>query len=67
MGVSGDGIDPLFLALAVGAADLGTRLGTRLLDRFGNDDQFRRISRWVILGIGAYCIGDGVRGLLVAS
>ena len=67
VGVSGDGIDPLFLALAVGAAVLGTRLGTRLLDRFGNDDQFRRISRWVILGIGAYCIGDGVRGLLVAS
>jgi len=65
-GVSGDGIDPLFLALSVGAAVVGTRLGTRLLDRVGDGD-FRRVSRWVILGIGAYCIGDGAHGLLFAS
>jgi hypothetical protein len=66
VGVNGDGVDPLFLALSVGAAVLGTRLGTRLLDRFGDDGQFRRVSRWVILGIGAYCIGDGAYALLAA-
>jgi hypothetical protein len=37
-----------------------------MLDRFGDDGQFRRVSRWVILGIGAYCIGDGAYALLAA-
>jgi uncharacterized membrane protein YfcA len=63
VGVSGDGVDPLFLGLSVLAAVLGTRLGTRMLDRVG-DGEFRRVSRWVILAIGAYCIGDGIRGLV---
>jgi uncharacterized protein len=63
VGVSGDGVDPLFLGLSVLAAVLGTRLGTRMLDRVG-DGEFRRVSRWVILAIGAYCIGDGIRALV---
>ena len=45
------------------AAVLGTRLGTRMLDRVG-DGEFRRVSRYVILAIGVYCIGDGVRTLI---
>ncbi len=52
IGVTGDGVDPLFLGLAVLAAVLGTRAGTRLLDRVG-DGEFRRVSRYVILAIGA--------------
>lgn len=64
IGVGGDGIDPLFLGLAVLAAVLGTRIGTRLLDRVG-DGEFRRVSRYVILAIGLYCIGDGLRKLVV--
>ncbi len=62
IGVSGDGVNVTFLALAVLAAIVGTRLGTRLLDRLG-DGSFRRYSRWVILAIGAYCIARGVGAL----
>jgi uncharacterized membrane protein YfcA len=63
IGVAGDGVDPLFLGLSVLAAVLGTRLGTRLLDRVGDGD-FRRVSRYVILAIGLYCIGDGLKRLV---
>jgi uncharacterized membrane protein YfcA len=63
IGVSGDGVNPIFLGLAVLAAVLGTRLGTRLLDRVGDGD-FRRVSRYVILAIGVYCIGDGLKRLV---
>jgi uncharacterized membrane protein YfcA len=63
IGVAGDGVDPLFLGLAVLAAILGTRLGTRLLDRVADGD-FRRVSRYVILAIGLYCIGDGLKKLI---
>jgi len=62
IGVAGDGIEPVALALAVPAAILGTRLGTRLLDYMG-DAHFRRMSSWVILTIGASCIVQGVRAL----
>lgn len=63
IGVSSDGIAWPFLVLAVLAAAFGTRLGTRLLDRIG-EGEFRRISRWVILAIGAYCIAEGINRLL---
>ncbi len=56
------GVNPVFLGCAVLAAVIGTRLGTRLLDRFGDGD-FLRISEYVILAIGLYCIGDGLRRL----
>ena len=52
-----------FLAAAVAAAVLGTRVGTRLLDHF-SDHGFRRITGYVILGIGLLCVVSGVRGLL---
>jgi uncharacterized membrane protein YfcA len=63
IGVSSDGVAAPYLALAVGAAMLGTRLGTRMLERMA-DSEFRRVSRWVILAIGAVCIGNGLRELL---
>jgi uncharacterized protein len=63
IGAAADGVDARFLLLATLAAVLGTRLGTRLLDRLA-DAQFRRISRWIILGIGAWCIADGLRKAL---
>jgi uncharacterized protein len=62
IGVSGDGIAPGYLLLAVPAAVIGTRVGTRLLDRIA-DDHFRRISAWVILAIGAACVVEGIRDL----
>ncbi|MDE0053008.1 MAG: sulfite exporter TauE/SafE family protein [Gammaproteobacteria bacterium] len=43
----------------------GARIGTRLLERF-DDRQFRRVTGWVILGLGALCIVKGARDLLVA-
>ena len=42
----------------------GARIGTRLLEKF-DDRQFRRVTGWVILGLGALCIVKGVRDLLV--
>ncbi len=45
-------------------AILGARIGTRLLEKF-DDRQFRRVTGWVILGLGALCIVKGVRDLLV--
>lgn len=66
IGVSGDGVSPVFLPISVGAAVLGTRIGTRLLDKVGDGD-FRRVSRYVILGIGLYCIGDGIHGLVAPA
>ena len=46
-------------------AVLGARIGTRLLERF-DDRQFRRVTGWVILGLGALCMVKGARDLLVA-
>lgn len=47
---------------AIGMAILGARIGTRLLRHF-DDDQFRRLSGWVILALGAVCIVNGVMNL----
>ena len=46
-------------------AVLGARIGTRLLEKF-DDRQFRRVTGWVILGLGALCIVKGARDLLLA-
>ena len=40
----------------------GTRIGTRLLERF-SDDRFRQISGQVILAIATVCVVKGVMGL----
>ena len=45
-------------------AVLGARIGTRLLEKF-DDRQFRRVTGWVILGLGALCIVKGARDLLL--
>lgn len=45
-------------------AILGARIGTRLLERF-DDVQFRRVTGWVILGLGALCIVKGARDLVL--
>lgn len=52
-----------FLAVAVVTAVLGTRVGTLLL-RHIDDTQFRRVSGWVILALGALCMVQGGRTLL---
>lgn len=63
IGVSRDGIDPVYLMIAIPAAVIGTRIGTRLLDRIA-DTHFRRVSGWVILAIGATCVVQGVYTLV---
>lgn len=67
--VAGDGLNlegtiPAWLFLAVvPVALLGTRIGTRLLDRL-DDTQFRRVSDRIILAIGAACALAGLFELL---
>ena len=58
---------PLWLIGAVVAlAVVGTRIGTQLLGGI-DDRQFRRVSGWAILTLGALCMAKGVRDLLVQS
>jgi len=52
-------IYPVAMLIAV----LGTRIGTRLLDRLA-DETFRRVSGWFILGIAGVCLVQGTRSLL---
>jgi len=52
-------------AAAVATAVVGTRLGTRLLERF-SDESFRRISSAVILLIAAACFVKGAWGYATA-
>ncbi|MEQ8857719.1 MAG: sulfite exporter TauE/SafE family protein [Pseudomonadales bacterium] len=64
-GVLVGGADTLALWLypaAMAVAVVGTRVGTRLLDRLA-DDTFRRVSGWVILAIAAACMVQGARTL----
>jgi uncharacterized membrane protein YfcA len=49
--------------VAMATAVLGTRIGTRLLDRLA-DETFRRVSGWFIMGIAGVCMVQGVRSLL---
>lgn len=51
------------LVLALGAALIGTRIGTLLLDRL-SDDTFRRMSEYVILTLGAVCAAKGAWGYI---
>ena len=51
------------LILAMGSAIFGTRVGTRLVDRF-SDAQFRKVSSQAILVIGTLCLVKGIRDLL---
>jgi uncharacterized membrane protein YfcA len=50
------------IVTAIGMAIFGARIGTRLL-RHINDDQFRRLSGWIILALGAVCIVNGIVNL----
>jgi uncharacterized membrane protein YfcA len=47
-----------FVLLSLAAALIGTRVGTRLLDRL-NDDSFRRYSGFAISAIAAWCVAQG--------
>lgn len=60
-----DGEAPLWLfLLVVPVALVGTRLGTRVLDRL-DETLFRRISNQVILALGAACLVAGAVELLL--
>lgn len=62
IGVAGTGLDaeaPVWLiAAGMVTAVLGARIGTKLL-RYVDDQQFRRVSGWVILALGAVCVAKG--------
>ena len=60
------GISAWLAGVAVLLAVLGARIGTRLLEKF-DDRQFRRVTGWVILGLGALCIVKGLRDLALGS
>lgn len=64
-GLALDGNAPAWLFVAVvPAALLGTRIGTRLLDRI-EDAQFRHVSERIILAVGAACTITGVTELVM--
>ena len=58
------GVPVWLVGAGIALAILGARIGTRLLEKF-DDRQFRRVTGWVILGLGALCIVKGVRDLLL--
>ncbi len=57
-----DSLPVWVLILAMASAVLGTRVGTRLVDRF-SDAQFRNYSGVAILVIGTICLIRGITGL----
>ena len=57
VGIS-DVLPPVFVAIALGAAVLGTRSGTRLLDHI-NEERFRYWSGFIITGIAVICVLQG--------
>jgi uncharacterized membrane protein YfcA len=60
---AGGDVPVALTAAAMATAVVGTRIGTRLLERF-DDAGFRRASGWAILAIGAYCIVKGILDLM---
>ena len=59
------GVPIWIMGAGIVLAVVGARIGTRLLEKF-DDRQFRRVTGWVILGLGALCILKGVRDLFLA-
>jgi len=57
IGIS-DVLPPVFVAIALAAALLGTRTGTRLLDHI-NEHRFRYWSGFIITGIAVICVLQG--------
>lgn len=58
------GVPVWLIGTGILLAVVGARIGTWLLEKF-DDRQFRRVTGWVILGLGALCIVKGARDLLV--
>jgi uncharacterized protein len=58
-----DEIPYWFWIVALLASMTGTWFGTRLVEHF-TDQQFRRVTGWIILGIGTLCMLAGVYQLL---
>jgi uncharacterized membrane protein YfcA len=58
-----DSVPGWLYGVAIATAILGTRVGTRLLERLA-DDGFRRVSGQAILAIAAVCVVKGAMGLM---
>ncbi|SMH31323.1 TSUP family transporter [Azospirillum agricola] len=63
-GSSGETVEAAVILLSVGMALLGTNLSRRVLDRM-SDAQFRRWSRYLVMGTASVYLGQGL--LLLAS
>ncbi len=61
-----DSVPGWMYGAAILTAVVGTRLGTRLLERF-TDDRFRKVSGAFILGIAAVCVVKGLWGYLAVG
>jgi uncharacterized protein len=53
------GLDPLLVAMMVALAFVGTTLSRSVLERM-NDADFRRWTRWTVMGTGLVYLGSGV-------
>ena len=63
-GEAAAGAVPIWIILAgMATAVVGARIGTRFLARF-EDNQFRRVSQWVILALATLCIVGGLRQII---
>ena len=56
---------PALFIVAMLTAVVGTRTGTRLLERIA-DAHFRRVSSYVILAIATACVGKGLAGIFLS-
>jgi uncharacterized membrane protein YfcA len=57
--LEGGHIDPWTGAMMVGLAIAGTSLSRTILERM-NDASFRRWTRWTVLTLGVFYVGDGI-------
>jgi len=59
MAVEGGDVDAWLAALMVALAFTGTSLSRRVLDRM-NDQSFRQWTRWTVMTLGVFYLGNGV-------
>jgi uncharacterized membrane protein YfcA len=59
LSLTGGQVHPAIAAMMIVLAVAGTSLSRHVLERM-NDAAFRRWTRWTVLSLGAFYLGDGV-------